>query len=52
MKIVVDADTCPVVKITEQIEKEKKIPITLLCDINHVLQHNYNEMLSVGELDG
>ena len=37
MKIYVDADACPVVAIVEQIAKEYEIPVTLLCDTNHVL---------------
>lgn len=36
MKILIDADACPVVRITEQVAKEKKIPVTLLCDTNHI----------------
>lgn len=48
MKILVDADACPVVRITEQVAKEKGISVTLLCDTNHVLQSDYREMITVG----
>ena len=48
MRILVDADACPVVKITEQVAKEKGISVTLLCDTNHVLQSNYSEVITVG----
>ena len=48
MRILVDADACPVVRITEQVAKEKGIPITLLCDTNHVLQSDYSEVITVG----
>lgn len=48
MKILVDADACPVVRITEQVAKEKGIPVTLLCDTNHVLQSDYSEVITVG----
>lgn len=48
MKILVDADACPVVRITEQVAKEKGISVTLLCDTNHVLQSDYSEMITVG----
>ena len=41
MKIYVDADACPVVAIVEQIAKEYEIPVTLLCDTNHVLYSDY-----------
>ena len=47
MKILVDADVCPVVRITEQVAKEKGISVTLLCDTNHVLQSDYSEMITV-----
>ena len=48
MRILVDADACPVVRITEQVAKEKGIPVTLLCDTNHVLQSDYSEVITVG----
>ena len=37
MKIFVDADACPVVKIVERIAKKYSIAVTLLCDTNHIL---------------
>ena len=43
MKIYVDADACPVVAIVEQIAKEYEIPVTLLCDTNHVLYSDYSD---------
>ena len=48
MKILIDADACPVVRITERIAKEKGIPVTLLCVTNHVLQSDYSEVITVG----
>lgn len=48
MKILIDADACPVVKITERVAKEKGIPVTLLCDTNHVLQSDYSDVITVG----
>lgn len=48
MKILIDADACPVVRITEQVAKEKKIPVTLLCDTNHILHSDYSEVITVG----
>ena len=41
MKIFVDADACPVVRIVEDIAKKYKVPATLLCDTNHVLSSEY-----------
>ena len=48
MKIYVDADACPVVAIVEQIAEEHRIPVTLLCDTNHVLMSDYSEVITVG----
>ena len=48
MRILVDADACPVVRITEQVAKEKGIPVILLCDTNHVLLSDYSEVITVG----
>ena len=42
MQIFVDADACPVVAIIEKIAKENSIPVTLLCDTNHVLSSAYS----------
>ena len=48
MKIFVDADACPVVRIEEKIAKKYEIPCTLLCDTNHVLSSEYSEVVIVG----
>ena len=37
MKIYVDADACPVVRIVEKIAEKYEVPATLLCDTNHVV---------------
>ena len=48
MKIFVDADACPVIDIVEDIATKYNIPVTLLCDTNHVLTSDYSEVLVVG----
>ena len=48
MTIYVDADACPVVHIVEHTAEENEIPVTLLCDTNHVLTSNYSEIKIVG----
>lgn len=48
MKIFVDADACPVVDIVEDIATKYNIPVTLLCDTNHVLTYDYSEVIVVG----
>lgn len=44
----VDADACPVVGIVERIAEKYDIPVTLLCDTNHVLESVYSEVIVVG----
>ena len=48
MKIYVDADACPVVRVVEAVAKEYQIEVTLLCDTNHVLQSDYSEVKIIG----
>ena len=48
VQIFVDADACPVVGIIETIAEKYNIPITLLCDTNHILYSNYSEVMVVG----
>ena len=47
MQIFVDADACPVVGIVEKVAKEYDLPVTLLCDTNHVLSSDYSEVIVV-----
>lgn len=49
MKILVDADACPVTQIVEAIAKTHNLPVILLCDTNHVLQSDYSEVRIIGE---
>ncbi len=48
MRILVDADACPVVRIVEKVAKSNCIPVTLLCDTNHVLHSDYSEVKVIG----
>ena len=48
MHIYIDADACPVVDIAEDIATKYNIPVTLLCDTNHVLTSDYSEVIVVG----
>lgn len=48
MRIFVDADACPVVGIVEEIAKEQDVPVTLLCDTNHILSSDYSDIVVVG----
>jgi len=48
ISIWVDADACPVVHIVERIARAKGIPVTLLCDTNHVLTSDYSQVRVIG----
>lgn len=48
MKIYVDADACPVVRIVEKLAKRYEVSCTLLCDTNHVLSSDFSEVVIVG----
>ena len=48
MKIFVDADACPVVRIVEEVAEKYRIGVTLLCDTNHILTSDYSEVIVVG----
>ncbi len=48
MKILVDADACPVVRQVERIAKKYDLPVILLCDTNHVLKSDYSEVKIIG----
>lgn len=48
MKILVDADACPVVRIVELVAKKENIECVLLCDTNHVLYSDYSEVKIIG----
>ena len=47
-QILVDADACPVVRLVEQAAQKFDIPVTLLCDTNHILQSDYSQVRVVG----
>ena len=48
MRVYIDADACPVTKIVEQVAKQYNIPVTLLCDTNHVLSSDYSDVKVIG----
>ena len=47
MKILVDADACPVVTIVEKLAQKYRIPVILFCDTNHVLSSSYSKVTIV-----
>ena len=48
MKILVDADACPVVKQVEKVAKRYNVPTVLLCDTSHVMNTDYSEVKIIG----
>ena len=48
MKILVDADACPVVNIVEMIAEKYNTQVILLCDTNHVLASERSQVVVVG----
>ena len=48
MHIFIDADACPVVGRVEKTAKKYNLPVTLLCDTNHILYSDYSEVIVVG----
>lgn len=48
MRIYIDADACPVTRIAERIAGKYAIPVTLLCDTNHLLTSEYSDIRIVG----
>ncbi|MEY8496226.1 YaiI/YqxD family protein [Lachnospiraceae bacterium 29-91] len=48
MKIYVDADVCPVISIVEQVAEKNNFAVILLCDMNHMLYSDYNEVKVIG----
>ena len=46
--ILVDADACPVVGIVERAARQFSLPVTLLCDTNHVLHSDYSDVRVIG----
>lgn len=48
MKILVDADACPVTRIVERVAKKHDLECVLLCDTNHILESDYSEVKIIG----
>ena len=48
MRVLIDADACPVIRIAEEIARKHGVPCVLLCDTNHILQSDYSEVRTIG----
>lgn len=49
MKILVDADACPVKSIIEEVAQDYRIPVLMIIDTSHELSSVYSEILQVGK---
>jgi len=47
MRILVDADACPVKEIIVRLAKERGIPVIMLIDTSHQLYDGYSEIITV-----
>lgn len=47
MKVLVDADACPVKQIIVRIAKQYNIPVTMLIDTSHELSDDYSTVITV-----
>ena len=47
MKILVDADACPVKEIIVSLAKQRQIPVIMLIDTSHSLNDGYSKIITV-----
>lgn len=47
MRILIDADACPVVREAVEMARQRAIPVTLLCDEHHLLTSDYAQVLHI-----
>ena len=49
MKVLVDADACPVKHIIERIAKKFFIPVIMVIDTSHILESEYSKIIQVSK---
>jgi uncharacterized protein len=49
MRILVDADACPVKEIIEVVAKKLQLPVVMFIDTSHILTSGYSEIISVSK---
>lgn len=47
MRIIVDADSCPVKDIIEEVAQEYLLPVVMVCNLNHNITSTYSEVIVV-----
>lgn len=49
MKILVDADACPVKHIIEKVASSLNIPVLMVIDTSHILESDYSKIIQVSK---
>ena len=49
MKILVDADGCPVKKIISRVARENRVPVVMIKNINHQVEDDYARIITVDQ---
>lgn len=49
MRILIDGDACPVIKIAEQTAKEHNIECEIFCDTAHIIRSDYSKITVTGQ---
>lgn len=49
MRILIDADACPVTQIAIEIAREQKLSCILFCDTAHIIRSDYAETVTVDQ---
>lgn len=49
MRILVDADACPVKEIIEAVARKLQLPVVMFIDTSHILSSEYCEIISVSK---
>ncbi len=49
MRILVDADACPVKEIIVRLARSRSVHVVMVCDMNHVIRDGYSEVITVDQ---
>lgn len=49
MRILIDADGCPVVRRTIEIAKQNSITVVIFCDTSHIINDDYAKIITVSK---
>ena len=46
MRILIDADACPVTKIAEKVAENNNIELIFYCEVNHIMKSDYGKVIT------